>query len=273
MQPDPLGLGASDATNPQSLNLYSYVQNDPINLIDPSGLNEEAPIIRIPTWEPHAQDPVTGFLWWLFFGRGGGYGGGYGGGGGDLFGGGGGGGTALPPAGPPIPVPAISAPSSDPCGRPTWDEATRQGGVNDQLLNPLGLEYTWTGKDHKIDVVSPGSFNEFEARLKANGWEQFGTDPHPDHWGDNDYRKQYKGEWYHFSMGRPMLYGKPGTPPTILGSSPPTKYSLHGEEAKPGSLPHFFNFLGSKLWGIPIDTFHNPPCRKIQAGGQSGWSR
>jgi RHS repeat-associated protein len=38
MQPDPLGVGAASATNPQSLNRYSYVGNDPVNFVDPSGL-------------------------------------------------------------------------------------------------------------------------------------------------------------------------------------------------------------------------------------------
>ncbi|MGH9766052.1 MAG: RHS repeat domain-containing protein [Blastocatellia bacterium] len=38
MQPDPLGLGAADVTDPQSLNLYSYVRNDPANFTDPTGL-------------------------------------------------------------------------------------------------------------------------------------------------------------------------------------------------------------------------------------------
>jgi hypothetical protein len=33
-----LGVGAADATNPQSLNRYSYVGNDPVNHVDPSGL-------------------------------------------------------------------------------------------------------------------------------------------------------------------------------------------------------------------------------------------
>jgi RHS repeat-associated protein len=37
-QVDPLGMGATDPTNPQSLNMYSYVLNDPANLTDPSGL-------------------------------------------------------------------------------------------------------------------------------------------------------------------------------------------------------------------------------------------
>jgi RHS repeat-associated protein len=72
MQPDPLGLGASDLSSPQSLNLYSYVGNDPINAVDPSGLNAEAPILRVATLEPHAPDPQSWFLWWLIFGRGGG---------------------------------------------------------------------------------------------------------------------------------------------------------------------------------------------------------
>jgi RHS repeat-associated protein len=36
--PDPAGLAATDLTDPQSWNRFSYVRNSPINLIDPSGL-------------------------------------------------------------------------------------------------------------------------------------------------------------------------------------------------------------------------------------------
>jgi RHS repeat-associated protein len=36
-QPDPYG-GSYDLTNPQSFNRYSYVQNDPVNFVDPTGL-------------------------------------------------------------------------------------------------------------------------------------------------------------------------------------------------------------------------------------------
>ncbi len=39
-QVDPLGMGAASLADPQSLNLYSYVGNDPVNSVDPSGLNE-----------------------------------------------------------------------------------------------------------------------------------------------------------------------------------------------------------------------------------------
>lgn len=27
------------------------------------------------------------------------------------------------------------------------------------------------------------------------------------------------------------------------------------------------NFMASALYGIPIDTFHDPPCRKVVMGG------
>ena len=36
--PDPAGMGAADASNPQSLNRYAYVLNNPINFFDPLGL-------------------------------------------------------------------------------------------------------------------------------------------------------------------------------------------------------------------------------------------
>lgn len=41
-QVDPLGMGAADLRNPQSLNLYAYVENDPVNFVDPTGLNSES---------------------------------------------------------------------------------------------------------------------------------------------------------------------------------------------------------------------------------------
>jgi uncharacterized protein RhaS with RHS repeats len=36
---DPIGFGASSLGSPQSLNLYAYVENNPIDFVDPSGLN------------------------------------------------------------------------------------------------------------------------------------------------------------------------------------------------------------------------------------------
>ncbi len=39
-QVDPLGIGTMVRTNPQSLNLYAYVQNKPVDYVDPTGLYE-----------------------------------------------------------------------------------------------------------------------------------------------------------------------------------------------------------------------------------------
>ena len=41
-QVDPVGMSLADLANPQSLNLYSYTRNDPMNLLDPSGLDPAA---------------------------------------------------------------------------------------------------------------------------------------------------------------------------------------------------------------------------------------
>jgi hypothetical protein len=39
LSPDPSGLEYADPTNPQSFNLYSYAQNNPLTNIDPTGLD------------------------------------------------------------------------------------------------------------------------------------------------------------------------------------------------------------------------------------------
>jgi RHS repeat-associated protein len=43
MSPDPIGNFVADPTNPQTWNLYTYVDNDPTGLIDPSGLTSIDP--------------------------------------------------------------------------------------------------------------------------------------------------------------------------------------------------------------------------------------
>ncbi|HJP94768.1 MAG TPA: S8 family serine peptidase [Pyrinomonadaceae bacterium] len=56
MQPDPSD-GSYDLTNPQSFNRYTYVQNDPANLVDPSGLDPQD--LSTPSPTTHI-DPATG---------------------------------------------------------------------------------------------------------------------------------------------------------------------------------------------------------------------
>ncbi len=55
MTPDPAGLAAVDPTNPQSWNRYAYVLNDPLNFIDPLGLD-----CGDAGWE---LVDVTGWIW------------------------------------------------------------------------------------------------------------------------------------------------------------------------------------------------------------------
>jgi hypothetical protein len=185
--------------------------------------------------------------------------GGWGGGGGGYYqpidGGGGGGGSV-----------GGQNPQSDqgkkpPCGEPPWDEAIGPNGINNQLLNPIGVEYKWENKD-TYTITNPGSFRDFEGRLKTNGWEKFSSDPLPEHWGYDDYRKQYKGEkyngeWYHVSIKRPG-YFLPKWGFVFTPEKPPEDFTLHWEEAEPGSLGHGANWLGSKIFGIRIKAFN--PC-------------
>lgn len=56
MQPDPSGLSSANTNQPETLNRYSYTSNDPINFIDPTGLDEIPHIglvLRLITEEYH----------------------------------------------------------------------------------------------------------------------------------------------------------------------------------------------------------------------------
>ena len=49
--------GSYDLTDPQSFNRYAYVQNDPVNYVDPTGLvSDEEEVIRIETRAPRWVD-------------------------------------------------------------------------------------------------------------------------------------------------------------------------------------------------------------------------
>ena len=59
ISPDPAGLTAADATNPQSWNRYAYVSNNPVNATDPSGLlvGSELPSLNSPC-QPQARSEL-----------------------------------------------------------------------------------------------------------------------------------------------------------------------------------------------------------------------
>jgi RHS repeat-associated protein len=65
LSPDPSGLAYADPDNPQSLNLYSYVMNNPLTMVDPTGLYYECTPVTYtpsdangnPTGAPSTQGP------------------------------------------------------------------------------------------------------------------------------------------------------------------------------------------------------------------------
>ena len=59
-QPDPYD-GSYDSSNPQSFNRYAYVQNDPVNFVDPAGLDPQDPLTppTITHTDPESGDPVA----------------------------------------------------------------------------------------------------------------------------------------------------------------------------------------------------------------------
>jgi hypothetical protein len=57
-QPDPYE-GSYNLADPQSLNRYSYVQNDPVNFVDPMGLNPVSPGTTF----------SSGILWTIWYGN------------------------------------------------------------------------------------------------------------------------------------------------------------------------------------------------------------
>jgi hypothetical protein len=68
-QPDPYD-GSYNLADPQSLNRYSYVQNDPVNFVDPSGLSEIAiDLTSLPSLPDYSG--LLSLIWSSLFGGGG----------------------------------------------------------------------------------------------------------------------------------------------------------------------------------------------------------
>jgi RHS repeat-associated protein len=272
-QVDPLGLGASSLTDPQSLNLYNYVRNDPVNAVDPTGLIFCFAKVVGETEGPGSV-PIYSIICEDFGG----------GGGGEVtrpfeHSSGGGGGGSEPQN--PTPKPATVSKC-----KPTFDQfigADRKSGIANDLLNPLGVSasYTDATDEWHFKLAEPKpSLGDFEKKLAANGWEQFITDPNNEHKGFYDYKKNYEGNWYHFSV-KPSTstvfadgaYGVLTPQQMPNPNEPPVDFSLHFEEATPGGLRHGVNFGLSLLTkaanGIGMTIAkedaayfeHLPPCK------------
>jgi hypothetical protein len=130
------------------------------------------------------------------------------------------------------------------------------------------VKQTWDENKQafQYDQTVPQSFREFKSALKANGWEQFHGDVHPDHLGADDFKKQYNGEWYHLSVIRPVVFNRvfreAQAEVSVDSTRPPAGFSIHWEEAEPGSLKHLGNKIHSVLTGTEIRHYRGiPQCK------------
>jgi hypothetical protein len=68
LTPDPYkaGKGSGDPANPESWNRYAYVTNDPVNLRDPRGLQQEDITFSVTVTVTASPDPDDGIDWdWI----------------------------------------------------------------------------------------------------------------------------------------------------------------------------------------------------------------
>ena len=145
---------------------------------------------------------------------------------------------------------------------PQWKHLSGSNGLYNQVLKPLGLKWNWNEEKREEEITQfvPRSFAEFTKKLKEEGWQRFYLDFHKDHIGYDDYRKQYNGHWFHVSVDRPEITLEHG--PMLLPELPPEKYTIHWEEATPGSIPHFFNKVHSVFSGTEMWVYSGlPPCK------------
>ena len=62
LSPDPSGLAYAEQTNPQSLNLYSYAMNNPLTMVDPTGLHWDCPP---DTWDETTNTKTAHACHWV----------------------------------------------------------------------------------------------------------------------------------------------------------------------------------------------------------------
>jgi len=151
MTPDPAGLAAVDSGNPQTWNRYAYVNNNPTNYIDPSGLDAGNPSIWVSAFcqaDPIfcAATPAAAHEFCVFIGLCGDSSSGSGSSGGG--GSGGGGGTG---GGAPTPIPSGNHPIGG-----SWPNGETNG-------IPAGLSAGGLNLCQLLGVCPVGSGCEFGA--------------------------------------------------------------------------------------------------------------
>jgi hypothetical protein len=253
-QPDPYD-GSYNLTNPQSFNRYSYVQNDPVNFVDPLGLdgfNDLAP--PPPTYVPPLPTGPLDVITTNTSDRrpGGGVGSIFGGN--DMFvpveepegnpGGDVGGAEPQDPLPRPVPVPVPTpAPHVKPCDR---------NGVKynqeelDDLAGNLGgkITYTKPGKPDSealiTNLYNSPTFSQFEQRLRENDWSPIWFNMSKEHWGGEDWKRKGKyGNWYHITV-YPVDYRRfpRNQEADAKNLSPPKKITIHCDNGNPQDPLH-----------------------------------
>ena len=180
-QPDPYD-GSYSLANPQSLNRYAYVNNDPVNFVDPTGLLIVPPFIGNFTVDVSISfgGPINSFMWEHMFGS---LGGGSGGGGDDTGGGGGGGGggpqnSQTKPPCPPVPAHPSNA---DINANMRTARHVAMGTLAGQILTspsgvgPLAAEAAkaeWF--KHQVQSHGPWDY-KWQGNLFHAEWEDFGN--------------------------------------------------------------------------------------------------
>jgi RHS repeat-associated protein len=249
--PDPYG-GSMSVSDPQSFNRYSYVQSDPTNFIDPSGLFKEGPGPRPPIVVPIYTSEDWCRLWGICPVQQNPPGGGGGGGGGGAP-------TAQTPQTGHCGVNPVTATRGiNPVNSGTLGElrpGLRGGGYFGAPRNNAGRRYTHTGSDIAAPVGSPvvafapGRVTSISgSATSSSGYGLMVTIDH-----GNGYTSRYA----HLSNVNGLAVGQlAGSPQThgIIGSSgqsgnaygqPAAEAHLHFEIRKNGTLVNPEKFLNS----------------------------
>jgi RHS repeat-associated protein len=251
MQADPI---AGSIVIPQSLNRYSYVMNDPVNLKDPVGL--------LPCWGAECDwAGASGGFWGSDYSGGRGW-------------------STDPRPGQGVIRQRDRLLTEQTMGQHFWrfipgsDRDPTQYGTFwfdhvafERTLVGIESPHQKTWEETVIEMekiakvvggkISVGSdnvtyitgvtktFNGVVTAFKNAGLVQF-WNLNPEHFGGTDL-KTSKAPWYHITVGYPDF---PDGNPAYFDLSPPKWITIHGHANDPSSFKHFREFVQEKAWWI-----------------------